>query len=71
MEFRRTHTEASPFRVVGRGDGMAERIGDGDLSTERVVRISRLVAERVDGLGNAALLVVDDLRRVAASVGLR
>ena len=63
--------ENTPFRVVGRGDGMAERIGDGDLSTERVVRISRLVAERVDGLGNAALLVVDDLRRVAASVGLR
>ena len=68
---RSTLGDDTLFGVVGRGDGMAERIGDGDLSTERVVRISRLVAERVDGLGNAALRIVDDLRRVAADISLR
>ena len=60
-----------PFGVVGRGDGVAERVGDGDLATERVVGIGRLVAERVDGLGNAALRVIDKVRRIAAPVGLR
>ena len=46
-------------------------IGYARLSPERVVAVRRLVAERVDGLGDAALRVVDDLRAVAASVGLR
>ena len=50
---------------------MAERIGYRSLATKGIVGVDRLVAERVDGLGNAALLVVDDLRRIAASVGLR
>ena len=47
------------------------RVGDGGLATERVVRVSRFVAERVDGLGDAALRVVDKVRRVAAAIGLR
>ena len=59
------------FRVVGRGDGMAERVDDGDLTAKRVVGVSRFVAKRVDRLGDAALRIVDDLRAAAASVGLR
>ena len=38
---------------------MAERVGNGDLATERVVGVSRFVAERIDGLGDAALRVID------------
>ena len=60
-----------PFGVVGRGDGMAERVDDGDLTAKRVVGVSRFVAKRVDRLGDAALRIVDDLRAAAASVGLR
>ena len=50
---------------------MSERIGDGDLTAKRVVGVGRFVAEQVDGLGDAALRVVDDLRCVAATISLR
>lgn len=63
--------EDATFRVVGCVDDVRERIDYGNLPPERVVAVGCLVAERVDGLGDAALRVVDDLRAAAASVGLR
>ena len=50
---------------------MAQRVGDGGLATKRVIGVGRFVAERVDGLGDAALRVVDEARCIAAPVGLR
>jgi len=63
--------ENTPFGIVSRGDGVAERIGYRSLTAKRVVGVGRFVAKRVDGLRDAALRVVDDLRAAAASVGLR
>ena len=50
---------------------MAERVGDRDLTAKRIVGVSRFIAERVDGLRDAASRVLDKVRRVAAAVGLR
>ena len=63
--------ENTPFGIVGRGDGVAERVGDDDLAAERVIGVGRFVAERVDGLRDAVLRVIDKVRCVAAPVGLR
>ena len=60
----------APFGVVGGRDGVAQRVGHRDLAAERVVGIGRLVAERVNGLRDAALRVIDKVRRVAAAIGL-
>jgi len=63
--------EDAPFGVVDSRDGVAKRVGDGDLAAERVVGIGRFLAEGVNGFGDTALCIVDNLRRVAAAVGLR
>ena len=59
------------FGIVSGRDRVVKRISYRNLATERVVRVGCLVAERVDGLGNATLRVIDKVRRVAAPVGLR
>ena len=59
------------FGIVGRGDGVAERVGDRCLAAKRIVGVSRFVAKRVDRPRDAPLRVVDGLGPAAASVDLR